>query len=61
MRSFHGNGKISWKCKSRRLGSCGLGPRPGEGIRAGQPSCGLGLGDALQLSKEDLAGALWVL
>ena len=26
-----------------------------------RPPCGLGLGDALQLPKEDLAGALWVL
>ena len=30
---------------------------PCEGIRASQPSGGLGLGDALQLPKEDIAGA----
>ena len=46
-----------WKGKSTRSRSCGLGPRPSEGTRAGQPSCGLGLGDAFQLSKEDVAGA----
>ena len=32
-----------------------------EGVRAGQSSRGVGLGDALQLPKEFLAGALWVL
>ena len=40
---------------------CGLGPRPGEGIRASQPSCGLGLGDAFQLPREDLEGAVQLL
>ena len=39
---------------------CGLGSGPGEGIRASQPSCDLGLGDALQLRKEDLTGAVWL-
>ena len=33
-----------WKGKSTRSRSCGLGPRPSEGIRASQPSSGLGLG-----------------
>ena len=28
--------------------------------RASQPSCRLGLGDALQLPKEDIAGAVWL-
>ena len=37
-----------------------LGPGSCEGIRASQPSCGLGLGDALQLPKEDLASAVRV-
>ena len=49
------------KSKSRRSRGCGLGAGPCEGIRASQPSCGLGLGDALQLPKEDLAGAVRVL
>ena len=40
---------------------CGLGPRPGEGIRASQPSCGPGLGNALQLHKIDIAGAVQLL
>ena len=59
--SFDGNGKIHWKGKSRRSRSCGFGPRPGDGMRAGQPSCGLGLGDAPHLPKEDLAGAVRLL
>ena len=33
----------------------------GEGLRAGQSPCGVGLGDALQLHKEDLTCALWAL
>ena len=41
--------------------SFGLGRGPGEGLRAGQSSCGVGLGDALQLPKEDLASAVRVL
>ena len=36
----------------------GFGSGPGEGIRASQPSCGLGLGDSFQLPKEDLEGAV---
>ena len=31
---------------------------PGQGLRADQSPCGLGLGNALQLPKEDLAGAM---
>ena len=38
----------------------GLGSGPGEGLRARQPPCGFGLGEALQLPKSDFAGALWV-
>ena len=41
--------RFNGKAKSRRSRSRGLGPRLGEGIRASQPSCGLGLGDAFQL------------
>ena len=37
----------------------GLGPGPGEGLRAGESPCGVGVGNALQFPKEDLAGALW--
>ena len=32
--------------------------RPGEGLRASQSPCGVGLGNALQLPKEDIGGAL---
>ena len=46
--------RLEWKGKSTRSRSCGLGPRPGEGIRASQPSSGLGLGDAFQLSRKML-------
>ena len=42
-------------------GSSGPGLGPGEGFRASQPPCGVGLGDALQLPKEDIAGAIRVL
>ena len=52
--------RVNWKGKSRRSRSCGFGPRPGEGIRASQPSCSLVLGSALQLPKEDLASAVRV-
>ena len=45
--------------KVQRSDNTGAGP--GEGIRAGQSRCGLGLGDAPRLPKEDLAGALWAL
>ena len=34
----------------------GPGYGSGEGIRAGQYPCGVGLGDALLLPKEDAAG-----
>ena len=44
----------------RRSGSGGHCSEPGEGFRARQPPCGVGLGDALQLPMEDLAGALWI-
>ena len=43
----------------RKERSC-LGAGSGEGLRAGQSTSGLGLGDVLQLPEEDLAGALWV-
>ena len=44
--------------KNRGSRGCGLRHRPGEGIRACQPPCGVGLDDALQLPKEDLDGAV---
>ena len=55
-----GNGKIFWQNKRRgsRIGSLGLGL--GDGFRTSGPPCGLGLGDALQLPKRDIAGAVWV-
>ena len=39
---------------SRQSGKC-------DGLRAGQSPCGVGLGDAVQLPKEDIAGAMRVL
>ena len=39
----------------------GLGLGPGKGARAGQSSCGVGQGNALQLPKEDPASAMRVL
>ena len=58
MGSIDGKVETSWKGKSRRSRSHGFGPRLGEGIRASQPSCGLGLSDARQLPKENIAGAV---
>ena len=58
--NFDGDGKIQWKSKGRRSRSRGVGPRLGEGLRASQPLCGLGLVDTLQFPKEDLVGALWL-
>ena len=55
---INGNGEIRWKSKSRGSRRCGFGAGPCEGIRASQPSCGLGLGDAFLLPKKDLAGAV---
>ena len=42
----------------RRLRSLCFGPDLGEGFRAGQSSCGVGLGDVLQLPMEDLASVV---
>ena len=36
--------RLNGKTKAEKQGSRGLGPRFGEGIRAFQPPCGLGLG-----------------
>ena len=58
--NFDGNGVIQISSSGRRFGSGSLGSGPGEGLQARHPTCGLGLGDALQFPKEDLAGALWV-
>ena len=41
-----------------RSGSSGLGSGRGEGLRAGQSPCCVGMGDALQFPKEDFAGAM---
>ena len=58
-------GKFGWRWRDlmekQKQKIKGLGPRPGEGILASQLSCGLGLGDAFQLPKEDLAGAVRLL
>ena len=53
-----GDGKIQWQSKGRRSMSFGLGTGPCEGLRACQPPCALGLGNTLQLPKDDLASAL---
>ena len=56
--NIDGNGKVLWQSKSGRSRSRGFGSGPGEGLRACQPPCGLGLRDAFQLPKENLAGAV---
>ena len=48
------NGEV--QILSRRRSSLGSGP--GEGLRAREPPCGVGLGDALRFPKEDLASAV---
>ena len=53
--------RFKYRAGRRRFGSSGPGAGPREGLGAGQSSCGLGLGDALELPKEGLAGAMWVL
>ena len=53
--------EISWKSKSRGSRGCVFGSGLGESLRARQPPCGLGLGDVLELPKEDLAGAVRLL
>ena len=45
--------KVEWENKGRRPRSGGLGTGPSEGLRACQFPCGLGLGNTLQLPKED--------
>ena len=50
--------RFNGRAKSRGSRSGGLGSGPGKGLRACQPRCGLGLGDAFQLPKEDIAGAV---
>ena len=47
--------RSSGRAKAEDQGCCSLGSGPSEGLRACQPLCGLGLGDALLLPKEDLA------
>ena len=52
--------KLSGSGRRSGSGDCGVGA--GEGLRASQSPCGVCLGDAPQLPKEDpAAGALWVL
>ena len=53
-----GDGNIKWKSKGRRSKSGGIGSGPGEGLRACRSPCGLGLGDAFQFPKIDLASAV---
>ena len=53
--TFDGNGEVQISSGRRRFVSGGLGSGLGEGLRAGQPPCGLGLGDAFQLPNEDFA------
>ena len=53
----HGKIQIHGRSKRSRSGSPGLD----KSLRAGQSSGGVGLGDALQLPKEDIAGAMRVL
>ena len=53
-----GDGKIGWESKGRRSRGFGFGLGLGEGLRASQFPCGVGLGNTLQLLKEDLASAL---
>ena len=45
--------------EKQRSSSSGFGS--GEGLRAAESPCGVGLGDALQLPDKDLAGAVRVL
>ena len=58
---FDGDGVVRIPSRRRRFGSSGPGDGPGEGIRSSQSSSGVGLSDALQLPKEDLASAVRVL
>ena len=53
--------RFDGKAKEEDQGAFGLGPGPGEGLRTSQSPCNLGLGNALQLPKEDVAGAVWLL
>ena len=53
--------RFKYRAGEEELGSSGPGAGPGEGLRAGQFSCGVDLGDALQLPKKDIAGAVWLL
>ena len=53
--------RFKFQAREEDLGAMALSAGPGEGSSAGQSSCGVGLGDALQLPKEDIAGAVWLL
>ena len=53
--------RFKYQAVGRRSRSSSFGLGLGRGLRAGQPRCGVGLGDALQLPKEDLAGPMRVL
>ena len=59
--NIDGDSKIYWQSKRRGSRTSGLGSGPGKGLRACQPPCGSGLGDAFQLPKEDLASAVRLL
>ena len=59
--NFVGEGEVQIPNRWRRSRSLGFGLGLGDGLRSGQSSCGVGLGDALQLPKEGLASAVRVL
>ena len=56
--NFDGDGKIQWKSNTRRSRRGGVGSGLGEDFRACQPPCGLALGAAFRIPKEDLAGTV---
>ena len=56
--NIDGNGKFFLQSKRRGSKSGSFGSGPGKGLRACHLPCGLGLGDAFQFPKEDLAGVV---
>ena len=49
--TFDGNGEVQISSGRRRFVSGGLGSGLGEGLRAGQPPCGCGLGRRISASQ----------
>ena len=47
--------------KKEDQGAVAFGPGPGEGLRASQSPCGVGMRNAFHLPNEDIAGAVWLL